>query len=197
MSQFGFQNFGFHQFGPEFEIIFASISHSNDYTLAVEFVADIDDTGSSRLAFEDPSSWSVVPTASGVPFIVESVEIVDVRNINLTVGIATNVEVYELNILSTNAKLASGASANGGAPKSFTASVSLPTVALLEIMSTTSVRVTFSREMRNVPGLIDVSNYVFTGGITALSVNRISPTIVEISTSEQTEDALYGLTVNP
>jgi len=79
--------------------------------------------------------------------------------------------------------------------KLFTGVSELPDVLTAHAVSSTSVRVTFSKTMAVNDEYLDPSNYSFTGGLVVKSVEAESESVVLLTTTEQEIGQIYDLTV--
>jgi hypothetical protein len=70
-----------------------------------------------------------------------------------------------------------------------------PVVLAAVPLTTTTVRVIFSKYMAQNPDLYNPASYVWTGGLTTLDVEEETNSTVILTTSEQTPSAIYDLTV--
>lgn len=82
-----------------------------------------------------------------------------------------------------------------GCEKEFVGVSELPEAIFVEALSSTSVRVTFSKIMSQNVDITNPSHYVFTGGLSVLSVEQETQNSVILTTTEQTASSFYDLTV--
>lgn len=71
----------------------------------------------------------------------------------------------------------------------------LPNILSVIPITSSSVRITFSKKMAKNSSLLDNSSYAFTGGLKVLSVEQENPYSVLLTTSVQTSGEIYNLTV--
>lgn len=167
-------------------------TQSGDLEITLTFSPVLVLTGSSGVNAAKVASWGLTSLGAGVGAEVQSVSVESESTIKLGVSLMTDGEDYEVEVL--GAIDDTGGSVQGETD-SLTADVSLPNVSLVVVIDKTTVEVTFDRDMRKNADLLNPTKYSFTGGITAASVARISPRTVRVTTTEQTTDALYELTV--
>lgn len=173
-----------------------SVVQTGDFELTFNFAEDMKTTGPEGAALLDPASYTLDESGGvGVPIAPSAVTFVNVRQIKVTVPLATSGEPYLLEVVGGVA-VATGELITG-ALAVYDADVSLPYVKEVEPLGPTRLRVTFSREMENNADLVNPEKYRFTEGLFAALVTRTGADTVEVTTSRQIAGRTYSLRVNP
>lgn len=170
-----------------------TVTQIENYLVKVEFGVPLD---TDIDEFNDPSSYLIESIGGGVEIEVTSAELVDENTVHLGVTLASDGEDYRFTILSA-ALFTEAGDPLFGETDDYVASVVGPRLMSVVPVSSTKVRATFERDLQTTFDAKNVSKYVFSGGISAVAVKRITPTIVDITTTEQDDNTIYGLTVNP
>lgn len=196
MAKWGTFKWGDAKWGAGAPSVTFTVSQTGDFELTLVFSEIMELDGAPGLALVDPLSYQLTSLGIGAGASVESVEVDNNTTVKLTIGLTTDGEDYRVTILGALESEAGDPAT--GETDDYTASVGGPQVSKVVPQSSTVLRVTFNRAMVDNADLVDVSNYQITAGsLTLTGVTRISPTEVDVSTSEQVEDELYGLQVNP
>jgi|GEM_PF-6730055 len=170
-----------------------TVTQIENYLLEVTFGVPLDTTISE---FNDAASYQIDSIGNGIDITITSAELVDENTIHLGVTLATDGEGYRFTILSSALFTEAGDPLQGEADD-YVASVVGPRLISAVPLSSRLVRATFERDLQTTFDAKDTAKYVFTGGLTTMAVKRITPTIVDITTSEQDDNTIYQLTVNP
>lgn len=116
--------------------------------------------------------------------------------VDLEITDCTNGREYTLVIEPDKVQTKTGIYLSSGVnTKEFNAVSELPDVLSVEPVSSTSVRVIFSKKMSKNTSLLTQSNYSFTNNLRVISVEQENLYSVLLTTSAQTPGEIYNLTV--
>ena len=97
--------------------------------------------------------------------------------------------------LAPGAIVSSVGGASGGAVDNYAGLGDSPIVNLVFATGKNEAQVIFSEPILDNPAVRNISNYVWDGGLSTISVKDVSANVVTLETSDQTEGFLYNLTV--
>lgn len=152
----------------------------------------------SNPALSDPASYTFTPISPGAVGVVpQSVDLppgqAEPLYVEVNITEHTNGSIYEVGL--SAAIEGANDEVGGGAPFAYAGIGASPIVLLVLATSPTECVVQFDEAILDNPAANDVANYIWDNGLSTVAVKSVVGNLVTLETTEQTEGALYNLTV--
>lgn len=155
--------------------------------------SELTNTANYRILVTDPTTTFDMEAVSVTP----EPGVANPTYVDLEMTDCTHGKEYTLSIIPDRIQSGTGDFITGaGGIVVFDGVSELPEIIFVEALSSTTVRVTFSKIMGETADILDLSHYSFAGGLSVFKVERETPNSVILTTSEQTSAGLYDLTVS-